>query len=644
MPDEGEKLIIEIIAKTDEALEDVEKLRDDTVKNAEQIRDGLDKIKKEMLELSSTGKQSLKDIAAGMIQTKEEALEAAKAARELAKAAGEDISMFGDEDKDFAKEQRKELADYKKDVRTALQEALKEEKEYFTKQGRFAKEAATTREAQAKKAAQAEKKQILDAKAIQAEYVKVTKQGFGVMSAAAEAYGQRVKKIKDIIRNTAKSSGQSWDEVAQRMKRLGVPIKDINQALKELNSQTKKTTKSTKLFGFELGKLGDIGKFVFGSILGLSAVTAVREIIQLFKAAAQEVIGFSQELFKLGASTRALQRSGLDITIADVSEKMTELREEFGVFSKRDIANGLAQIQLYTRQLGFTVEQMDQMIDSVATLSIVMGKDFGETARSVALFLSSGYGEALQRAGIVDANRATVAQELLALGFNKSFNEATQQERALAGLNILLRGTADLSEETAGFQDTLAGKVRVLERAWQDLMLTLGQELPVGSAVDKLIVAVETANKLVEELKIGWLALVVVLALPLLAFKLLFDTVRKFFEFMTGRKIEIEFEIPEFFKKSEEDLKARMRDLGRDVMKNFKEGMEEEIDFTDIMDEIADEMEEEGERLQNRLEKIGRDVANDLDRIARDALSRIAAIGRDYGQRLADIARKLEQQ
>ena len=609
----------------------------DAIKNAAEIRGNLDVLKKEMLELSSVGKQSLKDIAAGMIEAKKAAQELEAVAKKTSKEG-----MFDEEDKGFAKQQREELAKYKADVKQALGEALKEESNYFKAGEKLAKQAGKTRGEEARKAAQTETKAI---KAAQAEYVKVTKQGFGVMSAAAQAYGQRVKKIKDIIRDTAQSSGKSWNDVAQRMKRLGVPIKDINQALKELNSQTKKTTQSTKIFGMEIGKLGKVGQFVFGSILGLGAVQILRSIIGKFKEAAQEVIGFSQELFKLGASTRALQRSGLDITIADVSEKITELREEFGVFSRRDIASGLAQIQLYTRQLGFTVEQMDQMIDSVSTLSIVMGKDFGETARSVALFLSSGYGEALQRAGIVDANRATVATELLALGFKKSFNEATQQERALAGLSILLRGTADLTEETAGFQDTLAGKVRVLDAAWQDLLLTLGQELPISSAIEQLSRIVESITEITQTIKIGWAIVFLPFIVQITTALFLSNKLLELLERLTGREfnISIDFAIPEFMKKGEDDLKARMKDLGKDIMKSFKEGMEEEIDFTGIMEEIADEMEEEGAHLQNRLDKIGRDVANDLDRIGRNAANSITDIWNDYSQKITDILRKLEQ-
>ena len=45
----------------------------DAIKNAAEIRENLDVIKKEMLELSSVGKQSLKDIAAGMIEAKKAA-------------------------------------------------------------------------------------------------------------------------------------------------------------------------------------------------------------------------------------------------------------------------------------------------------------------------------------------------------------------------------------------------------------------------------------------------------------------------------------------------------------------------------------------------------------------------------------------
>jgi len=270
MPDES--IEVQILVETSEAL-----------KNAEEIRQRLDALKKEMFDLSSQGKQALKDVAAGMIEAK-------KAAQELAKVEYE--NLYGEVDKDFIKQQKEELTQYSKDVRTALAEALKEETEYFKQQEQLAKQASTTRKAEFKSATDDEKAQAKEAAKAQSEYAKVTQQGFGVMSAAAQQYGTRIQKIKDIIVNTAQSTGQSWDQVAQRMQKFGVSTKDINQALKELNSQTKATTQSTKIFGIEVGKLGDIGKFVFGSILGITAVTAIREIIGLFKDAAGEAIGF----------------------------------------------------------------------------------------------------------------------------------------------------------------------------------------------------------------------------------------------------------------------------------------------------------------------------------------------------------------
>ncbi len=51
-------------------------------------------------------------------------------------------------------------------------------------------------------------------------------------------------------------------------------------------------------------------------------------------------------------------------------------------------------------------------------LALVQGKDVAETAKQLALFYSSGYGEGLQHAGLA-VNRLTVANEAHRMGLDK---------------------------------------------------------------------------------------------------------------------------------------------------------------------------------------------------------------------------------
>ena len=88
----------------------------------------------------------------------------------------------------------------------------------------------------------------------------------------------------------------------------------VDQEVKKLEQSAKQTGKSFKLFGKDIGSVGDIAKFVFGSILGVGAVQVLRSLINFLKEAAIAGREFTQSIFKLSVAVRALQRRGLDIT------------------------------------------------------------------------------------------------------------------------------------------------------------------------------------------------------------------------------------------------------------------------------------------------------------------------------------------
>lgn len=208
-----------------------------------------------------------------------------------------------------------------------------------------------------------------------------------------------------------------------------------------------------------MSAFGKIAGFVFGGVLGLSAVTIVHRLIAAFNRLVDAGLEVSQSMFRLGASVRALQRLGMDITIGETVDQVEKLRESLGFMSRKEAVDGIAAIQLLTRNFGFTKDEMLKMTEASTALAVVTGKDFGEAARELAMFLSSGYAESLQRAGLA-VNRLTVVEEAHRMGIRKGYTALTEQERAAAAYRVVMEQIQPILAEVSEYQDTLAGRTQ----------------------------------------------------------------------------------------------------------------------------------------------------------------------------------------
>src|SRR3990167_9183687 len=126
---------------------------------------------------------------------------------------------------------------------------------------------------------------------------------------------------------------------------------------------------------------------------------------------------------------------------------------------------------------------MKDLAEVAGALAVILGKDVNEASKELALFLSSGYGEALQRAGIL-ASKAAVMHELLAMGVKTSYNETSAAVRAQAGYNVIMQDATKLTEKAKEIQGDVAYAAARSANAWQQLKDTLGLRLvPVINVV-----------------------------------------------------------------------------------------------------------------------------------------------------------------
>lgn len=251
----------------------------------------------------------------------------------------------------------------------------------------------------------------------------------------------------------------------------------------------------------KLQSFGVVGQAVFGGMVGGVAFFAVqklleagKKLIQFFIEATQAAIEFTRSTFTLEIAVRGLQRIGLDTTIKEWKDNITALKKEFPIFSRKDFTDAASLAALMTREFGFTVDQMQNLIRLSTTLSLITGKDLQESIRGVTYAIGSGYFESLQRAGI-NISRQIVAEEALRQGYEGSYTALNQNVRAMLTYNIIQANMNALSDDAARAQETVWGKQQKLSASWEDFTLYMGEEfIPVAQAV------LDILNKIVDAL------------------------------------------------------------------------------------------------------------------------------------------------
>ena len=317
-----ETLVVRYIVEAEKAIEDTIKLR-------EMTKDAVEQMRKLAAEIGGP----LKSIAEGM------------------KSAAAESPKFLDPN---------ELALYKKAVSDALKQAIAErvatekqaraeqvtglkEREAGIKQNVLLQQAAAKQEA-------ADVKQAIKEKiAAENEYIQVTKQGYGAMSQQAQQYGQVIQATKAQIQSIAQETGVSFQQAGEQLVAVGTPIKNVNVALQQL---TQTASGMPPIFQ----RIGTAIQIAFG--LGISQM--VGNFIRSMREAARAGEEYLTTIFRLSASVKALQGKGMNVTFADSVKLAGKLREQFGVFSKRESLDAVASVQLLTRNFKFNEEQISK--------------------------------------------------------------------------------------------------------------------------------------------------------------------------------------------------------------------------------------------------------------------------------------------
>jgi len=211
-------------------------------------------------------------------------------------------------------------------------------------------------------------------KALKLEGIKQAEQDLKEFRAAStlalketNAEARQFVKIMEMFKNiNIAATAKQFKEVRREVKETSSTLRDTGNATQSFVGRI-----NNMLSG--LGQFGDVAKFVFGSILGVTAIQVLQRVTRAFVDFAKEIlqrgVEMTEVMFTFEVAIRGLQRIGLDTTIAGWTTAIQDLKKEFPFFPKREFTEAASLAALMTREFGFTEKQIANIVRQSAILA-----------------------------------------------------------------------------------------------------------------------------------------------------------------------------------------------------------------------------------------------------------------------------------
>jgi hypothetical protein len=345
-------------------------------------------------------------------------------------------------------------------------------------------------------------------------------QALNALLKSTSDYSVKVAAVSKVIQDLAQETGKSYEKVATFLRQssavAGTSNKVITDGLKMVRGETQRLEKDTQKLGkTSTASYNEASKAATGwqnslkgigqaiqTALGLGIYQIVGNLIQGFQDLIGVGIEYEKILFRLDAASELWSKKGTPFSTDEMRGLAGEITAAFPIFSEKDALEGVAGISILSRNLGLSKVETDKFFKAVSSVSVLMGKDLSEAAREAGLAISSGYSESLQKMGF-NINKAVIAQRALALGFERSQGDFSQEAKAAATLSIILEQTNDVYAVALKYQETTPGKVDKAAASWNNLIVQISQMLSpaIGETAvgfDKLFVALDNILEKIE--------------------------------------------------------------------------------------------------------------------------------------------------
>ena len=199
------------------------------------------------------------------------------------------------------------------------------------------------------------------------------------------------------------------------------------------------------------------------------------------------------------ASDAEEMRSKFGVVFGDMADDVESWAESHGELvgrSRLDLMEYAAQLQDTLVPMGVARDEAGDLSKAITELAVDLASFNNMAEAEVVQRLQSalvGNVRAVQRFGVV-LNQANVEQELFNMGIQGGNSAATEAQRVMARLNVIMEGTRDAQGDAARTSESFANRSRALKSDLRDVRIEIGEQL-LPAASDLIGVFSEGARR-----------------------------------------------------------------------------------------------------------------------------------------------------
>lgn len=233
---------------------------------------------------------------------------------------------------------------------------------------------------------------------------------------------------------------------------------DLSSVRRQLNTLDRQVQQKTRAVSKNFNRIASVAKVALGAVIVQQAGRAGLALVNM-AASVEEMQSKSEAVF--------------GSFVGQVRKDLSAFGQEVGR-SAFELEGMASSIQDTFVPLGFARGEAAKLSTTLTKLAVDVGSFNDEADAEVMRAFQSalvGNHEAVRRFGIV-ITEASLKQELLNMGINKSVNEITNQEKVQARLNLIMKGTTDAQGDAIKTADSFTNRMKALGAALNDLVVT----------------------------------------------------------------------------------------------------------------------------------------------------------------------------
>lgn len=283
------------------------------------------------------------------------------------------------------------------------------------------------------------------------------------MIAAAERFGKKIDP-----------------ETLAKLEALAAHVRDVSKtnedAVKRLNKLAEGVAGPFEnLQGPIEGLAGQVKGLVGGMIGAVSLYTAFNLIKGVIKESIPIAQEYQQALLQLNAAVNASREVNGEAagTMREWVKFAQDLSDELGKPFTQTMVAISANVQMMSRDLGLSKDQIQNMITITAKWALVNGRELGPSLTQITRFVNTGWSNSLASLGVI-INDTTLQHAALELGIHKTFNQMTTAEKEAVRYQAVMDSLGPAADQAADALDTMAGRQNKANENFNKAKLIIG--------------------------------------------------------------------------------------------------------------------------------------------------------------------------